>query len=93
MDSQRIRARDAALIRLRRLTTAAAAGAGALALGLTGLAAKAFPGRSSHTASTTTVRSTPRPVTRAATQTPPPLVSAGSQAQSQAPSVAVSGGS
>ena len=107
MDPHRIRARDAALVRLRRLTAALAAGAGLLALLLTGIAAKAFPGRSSNAPSTTTVQSTPRTAARPATQTPPPLVSAGSQAQSQAPSapapsapvptqappVAVSGGS
>jgi hypothetical protein len=107
MDSHRIRARDAALIRLRRSTAVLAAGAGLLALVFTGIAAKAFPGRSSNAPSTTTVQSTPRTAARPATQTPPPLVSDGSRAQSQAPStsappaptptpappVAVSGGS
>jgi hypothetical protein len=107
MDTHRIRARDAALIRLRRLTAAVATVAGLLAVVFTGIAAKAFPGRGSHATSTTTVQSTPRTAARPATQTPPPLVPNGSQAQPPAPStsappaptptpappVAVSGGS
>jgi len=96
MDTNRIRLRDAATRRLRRVTTLFAAGAGALALVAAGLAEKAFSGRSvTHSVAT------PHAAARTS-QTAPPLVSAGSSAPAPAPSppaptsappVAVSGGS
>jgi hypothetical protein len=98
----RIGERDAGLRRLRRATALGLAAAGALSLVFGDLAARAFHGRSSAAKTRVTVR------TSAASQrvvaTPPPLVSAGSAAQaaaaaaaqapaqSQAPPVAVSGG-
>lgn len=91
MDTRRIRARDTAARRLRRLTAALVAAAGALALIFAVVAAKAFPGRTSHPA-TAPVRKAARPA--AATRTPrrrqtaPPLVSVQSQTQPQAPSPA-----
>ena len=97
----RIGERDAGLRRLRRATALGLAAAGALSLVFGDLAARAFHGRSSAAKTRVTVR------TSAASQrvvaAPPPLVSAGSAAQaaaaaaqapvqSQAPPVAVSGG-
>lgn len=105
MDTSRIRARDAALQRLRRTTRLLAAAAGVLGLVAGGMAAKAFPGRSAgttgHAGST---RPAPASTTKA-TQSAPPLVSVGSPAQpspspsasaptpSPAPPAVVSGGS
>ncbi len=97
----RIRERDAALRRLRRVTALGLAAAGALSVAFGELAANAFSGRSSTT--TTAVTTTTKTTATQATATPPPLVSAGSDAQSaasaaqaptqsQAPPVAVSGG-
>jgi hypothetical protein len=89
--------RDRALQRLRRTTSVTLVGAGALLAVFAGIAAKALPGHR-------TVRGAPvRTATRHPRATPPPLVSAGSQAappaapasppvQSQAPPVVVSGG-
>src|SRR5579862_1917667 len=82
-----VRARDAALERLRRLTLALVVSAGALVALFAGLAAKAFPGRQPSRASTPA--SPPRRVqapTRRAT--PPPLVpvdSGGSAAAAPSP--------
>jgi hypothetical protein len=99
-DARRIGARDAALRRLRRLTAVALAGAGALAALFAGLAAKAFPGRSTATVHRTPARSAPAVPPRAVA-TPPPLVSAGgaapappaqAPAPTPAPPVVVSGG-
>ena len=95
----RIRERDAGLRRLRRATALGLAAAGALSVAFGELAAHAFAGRSSTTTTGLTATTTAKP----ATATPPPLVSAGSAAQapaaaaqaptqSQAPPVAVSGG-
>lgn len=109
MDSHKIRARDAAVQRLRVVTTALAAAAGAVALVFGVVAAKAFPGRSTHPSTPSPKRVT-RPkaaVAKPPKQSAPSLVSAGSQAQPQAPQapaspapapapaapVAVSGGS
>ena len=71
--------------RLRRLTTTTAAGAGVLVLAFTGLAAKAFPGRSSHAAARTVTRARQAATPRRPSQLPPPLVSVGSSAQSAPP--------
>ncbi len=58
-----------------------------LALVFAGLAAKAFPGRSSHASVRAAVRSTTRArATHRTSQSPPPLVSDGSPGQSPAPS-------
>jgi hypothetical protein len=96
----RIRGRDAGLRRLRRATALGLAAAGALSVVFGELAAKAFSGRSS----TTTTVVTATTAATSTTATPPPLVSAGSAARaaaasaaqaptkSQAPPVAVSGG-
>lgn len=108
MDTNRIRLRDAATRRLRNVTVAVIGGAGALGLLASGLAAKAFPGRSSTSSVRTVATTTTTAASRAPAQTPPPLVAvagsapalAQSQApvssapvQSSAPPVAVSGGS
>ncbi len=96
----RIRERDAGLRRLRRATALGLAAAGALSVVFGELAANAFSGRSSTTTTTGVAATT---TATSATATPPPLVSAGSAAQaaasaaqaptqSQAPPVAVSGG-
>ena len=89
--------RDRALRRLRRTTSVTLAAAGALVAAFAGLAAKALPGHK-------TVPSTPAVAVRTTQQraTPPPLVPAQSAAtpaapasppvQTQAPPVAVSGG-
>jgi hypothetical protein len=89
--------RDRALRRLRRTTSVALAAAGALVVAFAGLAARALPGR--HATKTSTVRAQ----AASARATPPPLVPAQSAAtqaapaappaQTQAPPVAVSGGS
>ena len=94
--------RDTGFRRLRRATAMTFAGAGALALAFAGLAARALPGR--HAATTARVRAA---ATTTTTQraTPPPLVpvqgsdapaasspQASAPVQSQAPPVAVSGG-
>jgi hypothetical protein len=95
----RIRERDAGLRRLHRATALGLAAAGALSVVFGELAANAFSGRSSTTTTAVTTTTTGT----SATATPPPLVSAGSAAQaagsaaqaptqSQAPPVAVSGG-
>src|SRR5689334_16437240 len=84
VNQNRIALRDAGVRKLRRLTTAAAAGAGVLALVSAGLAAKAFPGRSSHTAALPVRRATPGPA-RLQSQSPPPVVSIGAPASSAAP--------
>jgi hypothetical protein len=101
VDTHGIRLRDAAARRLRRITTAAAAGAGVLALVFAGLAAKAFPGRTAHAAT----KPAPRRSAVAPVQTAPPVVSAGSSAPApsasapsspapaSAPPAVVSGGS
>jgi hypothetical protein len=97
----RIGARDAGLRRLRRATALGLAAAGALSVVFGELAAHAFHGRSGATKPRVAVH-TSSTRTRAVA-TPPPLVSAGSAAQaaaaaaqapvqSQAPPVAVSGG-
>jgi hypothetical protein len=103
------RARDAGLARLRRLTLALGVGAGALVAVVSGLAAKAFPGRHPArptvrpTAAASSARTRPGKVREA----PPPLVPVdqGSSAAAapsappsppaptQAPPVVVSGGS
>lgn len=104
MDANRIRARDAALRRLRRLTTATVAVAGVLGFAFSGLAAKAFPGRSPHAAPRARVARRARVVRRRPAQSPPALVAVDSPSQPQpapapapaptpAPPVAVSGGS
>ena len=94
----RIRERDAGLRRLRRTTAIVVAAAGALSVAFGELAANAFSGRSG-TAKTHAAVGSSSPTKHAAT--PPPLVSSGSAvqapaaqapAQSQAPPVAVSGG-
>jgi hypothetical protein len=85
--AQRVRDRDAALRRLRSLTAMALTGAGVLVGGFAGLAAKAFPGRSGHTAPppvTHTVAAVQR-TTHAAAATPPPLVAVHAAAPSPAP--------
>jgi hypothetical protein len=90
MDTQRVWARDAALRRLRRVTGGAVALAGVLAFAVAGLAAKAFPGRSSrsHMISRTAPR---RTVTTApAQQTAPQLVGARTAAPSTSPTPAPS---
>src|SRR5689334_25307971 len=71
VNQKRIALRDAGMRKLRRLTTAAAAGAGVLALVFAGLAAKAFPGRSSHTTAPPVRRDTSGPA-RLPSQSPPP---------------------
>ncbi|MES1248914.1 MAG: hypothetical protein ABUS54_14705 [Actinomycetota bacterium] len=106
MKSDRIRARDAAVRRLRLVTAALGAAAGALALVFGVLASKAFPGHSTTVARTATLPAAPR-ATRHPRQSAPTLVQAGSPAPTQqqqpaaspppsptpAPPVAVSGGS
>lgn len=97
----RVDARDAGLRRLRRATALGLAAAGALSVVFGDLAAHAFHGRSGATKARAAVHTSPTTTRVAAT--PPPLVSAGSAAQaaaaapqapvqSQAPPVAVSGG-
>jgi hypothetical protein len=105
MDTRRIRARDAALVRLRRLTSLLIAGAGVLALAVAGLAAKAFPGRSTRPVGRIVHHVVAQPTRRNVTQSAPPLVSNGSPAPpapatpqpapapTAAPPVVVSGGS
>lgn len=106
MDASRIQARDAALRRLRRLTTGAVAVAGLLGLAFSGLAAKAFPGRSSHPTSRVRVARRAAVARKRPTQSPPALVAVDSPSQpppaptpapapapTPAPPVAVSGGS
>ncbi|HEY8706082.1 MAG TPA: hypothetical protein VIL98_15120 [Gaiellaceae bacterium] len=91
--------RDRALRRLRRTTSVALAAAGALVAAFAGLAARALPGQHTVQPSSTPVRATQR------SASPPPLVPAQSAAvqaassapasppvQTQAPPVAVSGG-
>jgi hypothetical protein len=88
--------RDNGVRRLRRATSVTLAAAGALVVAFAGLAARALPGR--HTV--THVKTTATASSRRAT--PPPLVAVQSQVtpsapssppvQSQAPPVAVSGG-
>ena len=106
---RRIRERDSALNRLRRTTGLALAGTAALAVVFGGLAAKAFPGRSHKAASTRVQQHVAvRPPPKRIAATPPPLVAAGTAAPAaappppppppapvvtQAPPVAVSGGS
>lgn len=97
----RIGKRDAGLRRLRRATALGLAAAGALSVVFGDLAAHAFHGRSGSTKAGATVATS---VTTARTvATAPPLLSAGSAAQAaaaaaqapvqtQAPPVAVSGG-
>jgi hypothetical protein len=85
MNEHRIGLRDAGVRRLRRLTATSAAGAGVLALVFAGLAAKAFPGRGSHTTARTVTRSARVPASRRPSQSPPPLVSIGSSGQSASP--------
>ena len=88
--------REHGMRRLRRATAVALTGAGALTLAIAGLAARALPGRHATTVRTRAATTTRHP-------TAPPLVpvqGAGEQqsspsqppAQSQAPPVAVSGG-
>jgi len=101
--NRRIGERDAALRRLRRLTALALAGAGTLAALFAGLAAKAFSGHTGATTHRTVVQAASTPAKAVAT--PPPLVANGSAStatpsspsqspvQTQAPPVAVSGGS
>jgi hypothetical protein len=89
--------RDDGVRRLRRATSVTFAAAGALVVAFAGLAARALPGR--HTV--TNVKAT-TPTASARRATPPPLVAVQSQVtpsapssppvQSQAPPVAVSGG-
>jgi hypothetical protein len=89
--------RDRAIRRLRRTTSVTLAAAGALVAAFAGLAAKGLPGR--HTVTSTPTVATSTTQQRA---TPPPLVPAQSAAtpaapasppvQTQAPPVAVSGG-
>ena len=97
----RIRERDAGLRRLRRATALGLAAAGALSVAFGDLAAQAFHGRSGATKAGATVQTSV--TTTRTVATPPPLVSAGSAAQAaaaaaqapvqtQAPPVAVSGG-
>jgi hypothetical protein len=97
----RLGARDAALRRLRRATALGLAAAGALSVVFGDLAAHAFSGRSGATKARVVVQTSG--TTTRAVATPPPLLSAGSAAQaaaaaaqapvqSQAPPVAVSGG-
>jgi hypothetical protein len=75
--ARRIGARDAALRRLRRSTWFALAGTAGLAAAFGGLAAKAFPGKSRHTAPAVThVRRASAAVATPAPATPPPLVAA-----------------
>jgi hypothetical protein len=88
--------RDRALRRLRRSTSIVLAGAGALVVAFAGLAARALPGHHAVKTSHAHVQTTKRQAT------PPPLVPAQSAAtpaapaaqpaQTQAPPVAVSGG-
>jgi hypothetical protein len=88
--------RDDGVRRLRRATSLTLAAAGALVVAFAGLAARALPGRHA----VTSVKATTTTPSRRAT--PPPLVAVQSQAapaapssppvQSQAPPVAVSGG-
>lgn len=85
MATSRVHARNAAARRLRRLTAALVAVAGLAALLFAVVAAKAFPGRSSHQApARKSVRVVHAPA-RQPRQAAPPLVSVGSNAQPQAP--------
>ena len=89
MDTRAIRARDAAVQRLRRLTAVLLTGAGTLALVFTVVAAKAFPGRAPHTSVRRVVRPTATTRQRPTlSQAAPPLTAVGSQtpAEPQAPS-------
>ena len=81
--ARRIGHRDAALARLRRTTVFALAGTGALAVACSGLAAKAFPGKSRHHTTAAVVQTTAKhPSSANPVATPPPLVSAGNGAPS-----------
>jgi hypothetical protein len=102
--AQRVSDRDAALRRLRRLTTMTLTGAGVLAAGLAGLAAKAVPGRSAHARTLPVTHTAPAvPRTARAAVAPPPLVAVDATAPPPAaspapaptpePPVVVSGGS
>jgi len=100
MLARKIVERDAALRRLRRVTAVTLAGAGTLAALFAGLAAKTFPGRSG-TAAQRPAAIGARAASQRVVATPPPLVSAGVSApapaaqapvSTQAPPVAVSGG-
>ena len=105
--ARRIRERDSALRRLRRTTVLAFAGTAGLAVAFGGLAAKAFPGHSHGAASAQRPPHVAvRPAARHVAVTPPPLVPADTPAApaappppppppvvTQAPPVAVSGGS
>jgi hypothetical protein len=82
VDSARVRARDAAARRLRRLTAAFVGAFGALALVFGLIAARAFPGRSSGPVVQRTVVQRPAaPGVKRSPQTAPPLVQIGSEAQ------------
>jgi hypothetical protein len=77
---QRIGNRDAALRRLRRTSAFALAGTAGLAAAFGGLAARAFPGKSRHTAPVVVQTYVPRASAAATVATPPPLVAAGTAA-------------